>query len=68
MRFMVCFYRRGRTVTYSVVSGSQRRAPSSVPRRIRVNRCDPYTRALALLTRLDGLHFPDERILAAIRQ
>ncbi|CAK9815442.1 hypothetical protein ANTQUA_LOCUS8438 [Anthophora quadrimaculata] len=30
MRFMVCFYRRGRTVTYVDVSGSQRWASTGV--------------------------------------
>lgn len=78
--FYGCFYRRGRTVTYVDGSGSQRWAPSSVQRHRHAPVCmcmythtsAPvhsliYTYAVAL-TRLDRLHFPDERILTAIRQ
>lgn len=74
--FYGCFYRRGRTVTYVDGSGSQRRDPCSVLKatvcmRYRDRACvSVYTvRVYAVaLTRLDRLHFPDERILVAIRQ
>lgn len=74
--FYGCFYRRGRTVTYVDGSGSQRRDPCSVPKATvcihdRGRACESVyiARVYAVaLTRLDRLHFPDERILMAIRQ
>lgn len=74
--FYGCFYRRGRTVTYVDGSGSQRRDPCSVPKATvcihdRGRACESVyiARVYAVaLTRLDRLHFPDERILVAIRQ